>query len=441
MKMAAACSPRPTRIRTTAGAEYGGGGFEHQRTRRSRGGDEGRGDAARRIDDAAPPTSSRAVQAPTTRSGVSGEPATAFVATRLVIPGADRGRRRRRPRWTVGERVDELGAPLAGGGEPAAAAAAVAARGCRRRARRPAGDGGQMGDPSRRRRRGEGISVHAIRFGERAAENPAKLSNVRARHAASSRRELAATRVADRSAAMMLVADERVHLSNRARDHGRNHRPPRGVPHSPLGVERGSARFTWWLTTPRRGLALQSWRLACRRDTFAATSLRWDSGASAAPRRRRPHGGVGRPGAAPLASNTRYHWRVEGIVADGSMETAGHLRTGLLNPGRLSPSAWITGGLEQTLLREGIRRAGRHKNSDALASGIGYFEAELNGVEGGRPPARRRVDRLHEARVLRSFDVGGMLNPGSSNALGVSLGNGWWSAGRRRAPRAAPARG
>ena len=47
---------------------------------------------------------------------------------------------------------------------------------------------------------------------------------------------------------------------------------------SPLGVER-TPRFTWRLHHAARGVALQSWRLRVSADdTFAATSLRWDSG-------------------------------------------------------------------------------------------------------------------------------------------------------------------
>ena len=166
-------------------------------------------------------------------------------------------------------------------------------------------------------------------------------------------------------------------------------------------------------------------------DTFAATSLRWDSGPivgvtppSAV------YGGVGRPGAAPLESNTRYHWRVEGTLADGSTATqTATFRTGLLNPGDWAPSAWITGGLEQTLLRTEFSVPADAKTATLYVSGIGYFEAELNGVKVGDHQLDVGWTDYTKRVYYSSFDVSGMLKPGSSNALGVSLGNGWWSCG------------
>jgi alpha-L-rhamnosidase len=105
---------------------------------------------------------------------------------------------------------------------------------------------------------------------------------------------------------------------------------------------------------------------------------------------------------------------------------------------------WIAAekGISAPLLRKQFEIAGPVKRARAYVAGLGYYELYLNGQKVGDrvlEPAstlydNARLPELHSRVLYATYDVTDRLQAGT-NAVGVILGNGWFSADKKRGMR------
>ncbi|WP_443612987.1 alpha-L-rhamnosidase N-terminal domain-containing protein [Actinomadura madurae] len=150
---------------------------------------------------------------------------------------------------------------------------------------------------------------------------------------------------------------------------------------------------------------------------------------------------------APLASRRRYWWTVR-LWGDGEepgpFASAASFETGLLDPADWE-AVWICGeDVSSPLLRTEFDVPGEVRQARAYVAALGHYELRLNGERVGDrvlDPANTTYDhdpdlydgdgkpaRIPSPRVLYSVhDITGLLRPGT-NATGLMLGHGWYSA-------------
>ena len=172
-----------------------------------------------------------------------------------------------------------------------------------------------------------------------------------------------------------------------------------------------------------RGLRQLAYQLQVSSDGFH--SFLWDSGRAIL-----ASTFVAYNGSVPLSSDVEYNWRVMAWLSDGTSTAfaTSRFRTGLLARADWK-AQWITGGDSNRLLRKTFRLPSFTVATQAtlFIAAIGYGEVVLN----GRPVSEDRLGPWSDfsRRVLyTSYDVAGLLVEGD-NAIGVSLGNGWFSCG------------
>ena len=189
---------------------------------------------------------------------------------------------------------------------------------------------------------------------------------------------------------------------------------------APLGVDVPAPRFSFAVTSsnPRSLKSPLQYQLQVARDsTF--DSLTWDSG-NVASKPIRYNGPT-------LLSNTLYHGRVK--VEGLPFAAASTFHTGLFLRDDWK-GTWITGGDNKTLLRKDFNYSGSNGGRAVLfVAGIGYAEAFVNGLAVSDQKLSAGWSDFSKRVYYATFDVTDLLRPNAPNAIGVSLGNGWFSCG------------
>jgi len=195
--------------------------------------------------------------------------------------------------------------------------------------------------------------------------------------------------------------------------------------HEPLGLD-VPPRFSWKLSPrdqPARGLSPLAYRLTVRH--LQNESVIWDSGKTASATTHL----VAYAGP-PLRSDGRFSWSVISFLNDGSAVESprASFGTALLRADEWK-ATWITGGDAARLLRKEFSVASPPRSHATLfVAGIGYHEVELNGNKVGDGKLDAGWSTFSKRVYFNSFDVTHLLARGV-NAVGVSLGNGWFSCG------------
>jgi alpha-L-rhamnosidase len=199
----------------------------------------------------------------------------------------------------------------------------------------------------------------------------------------------------------------------------------------PLGIDATRPRLSWQLQSSGRGVRQAAYQIlvatsAARLDEGQGDlwdSGRVESGASVAIR----YAGKA------LATGESAYWKVrvwDEAGGESDWSDAGFWEMGLLSADDWH-GEWIarntdTGLHPLPLLCREFELSGKIKRARAYITGLGYFELTLNGQEIGNhelEPGYTRYDR----RVLYlTHDVTEALR-GGRNAIGVSLGNGWYN--------------
>ncbi|MDD4226587.1 MAG: family 78 glycoside hydrolase catalytic domain [Mariniphaga sp.] len=209
----------------------------------------------------------------------------------------------------------------------------------------------------------------------------------------------------------------------------------------PLGLDNPAPRFSWQLHPGAVDFEQSAYqiRVASSAEKLAAGEADcWDSGKVLSSRSLHiPYSGK------PLISGARYFWQV--VLWDGGDKPAPASEPvwwemGLLNEADWQGS-WISAvdhssPVPPTLPAPHFRKVFEVPINLASArlyiSGLGYYEAFLNGEKVGDhvlDPAMTRYDRRIK---YATYDVSGYLTKGD-NALGVMLGNGWYNQHTREA--------
>jgi alpha-L-rhamnosidase len=205
----------------------------------------------------------------------------------------------------------------------------------------------------------------------------------------------------------------------------------------PLGIETSRPRFSWLLDSDERG------QLQTGYQVLVATSLdklqadqgdKWDSGKVSSDNSVEvPYAGR------ELASGERCYWKVR--VWDKNGLPSAYSVPSFFEMGLRKQSEWqgkwiaARKGVSSPIFRRAISIQKPVKRARVYISGLGYYELFINGKKVGDrvlDPASTYYNndqsfKLNTRVLYAIYDVTPYLQAGA-NALGVMLGNGWYSA-------------
>lgn len=208
---------------------------------------------------------------------------------------------------------------------------------------------------------------------------------------------------------------------------------------NPVGVYSHHPLFTWQLQNKSFAGKLQSIQVIVSSSIEGANSENgdiWDSGEIPAGRE---------PGliykGPDLKSSTKYYWRVRYLDSAGNTSpysNASWFETGIAGEEGWK-AKWIRTDrpapikdedfykdIPAPMFRKDFKLTGEVKNARLYISGLGYFEAFLNGKKIGKDVLHPGWTQYAKRVLYSTYDVTRLLNEGE-NTMGVLLGNGWYN--------------
>lgn len=212
----------------------------------------------------------------------------------------------------------------------------------------------------------------------------------------------------------------------------------------PCGLDRPGPRFFWRLSHPERGQAQTAFQLLVSSDRsklLDETGDLWDSGKIIS--EKNVHVAYGGP---PLASFTRYYWRVRwwdqndrvSPFSDFAWFATAALHPtdwqakwiSMDQPEQFRSNAIIILGqnmgeyyqVKAVYLRKEFKTPGQIKSARAYICGLGYYELRINGQKVGDRVLDPAQTDYRQVALYSSYDITNYLQ--SHNAIGVILGNG-----------------
>jgi alpha-L-rhamnosidase len=204
----------------------------------------------------------------------------------------------------------------------------------------------------------------------------------------------------------------------------------------PLGVEAAQPRFGWVLQADERGQmqsACQVLVASTEAKLAADVGDRWDSGKLASDQ----SVNVAYRGS-PLRSGERCYWKVrcwDRADRVSSWSRPAWFEMGLLKPGdwqgkwigmEVNGSSPKPGEAPAPLLRQKFQIAKPIRRARAYVSGIGWSEFYVNGRKVGDRVLDPAISNYDKRVLYVAHDITDRLVQGA-NAVGVTLGNGWYS--------------
>ena len=217
----------------------------------------------------------------------------------------------------------------------------------------------------------------------------------------------------------------------------------------PLGIDEPAPRFSWRIQAADRSMSRTTYRTVARDQHQSAYRLlvsssrasldagvgdKWDSGKVASD----ASNAITYAGT-PLRSREQCWWKVQAWDRDGRQgadSPAATFDMGLLEAGDWEAS-WISAaaGVSSPLLRTETVLEDRPSRARCYVTGLGFYELYINGRRVGDRVLDPATTYYHNdqpvemgSRVLyTAYDVTRHLRAGP-NAVGVMLGNGWYSA-------------
>jgi alpha-L-rhamnosidase len=199
---------------------------------------------------------------------------------------------------------------------------------------------------------------------------------------------------------------------------------------NPIGIDEPAPRLTWTLHSERRGTRQSAYeiRVALHPDSFATPV--WTSGRVASSESvNRPYGGPAlRPG-------RRYHWQVRAWDDRGQASpwsAAAFWETGLMGASQWK-AKWIVPGLPvdttrsnpAPMLRAEFALDGTVASARAYVTAHGLYEMEINGKRVGNDVLSPGWTSYDKRLQYQTYDVTDVVQRGA-NAVGVTLGDGWY---------------
>ncbi|PYP26408.1 MAG: alpha-L-rhamnosidase, partial [Gemmatimonadetes bacterium] len=200
---------------------------------------------------------------------------------------------------------------------------------------------------------------------------------------------------------------------------------------NPVGIDVRAPRLSWKIESSRRGTVQTAYQIrVAQLPSALERHPLWDSGKVASDASiHRVYGGPA------LESGQRYYWQVR-VWDDAGRSSAWsapeYWEMGLLRPSDWSAD-WITPDLREDtsesnpspMLRSEFRVEGNVASARAYVTSLGLYEMELNGRRVGDQLFRPGWTAYDKRLQYQTYDVTALLVPGA-NAVGVTLGDGWY---------------
>ena len=192
----------------------------------------------------------------------------------------------------------------------------------------------------------------------------------------------------------------------------------------PIGLDAPKPRFSWQLTTDKRNEQQTAYELKVE-DGHGKV---WGSGkVTSGQSVQVSYGGL------PLRSGKKYTWQVrvwDNFGATSLWSRAAFFQTGLLDTADWKAS-WIQPGYPEDslraspLFRKQFNAAKKVASATAYVTSHGLYEARINGKKIGDGYLTPGWTSYHNRLQYQTYDVTSLLKEGR-NAIGVTLGSGWY---------------
>lgn len=201
----------------------------------------------------------------------------------------------------------------------------------------------------------------------------------------------------------------------------------------PLGVDVLQPAFSWQLQAPRRNVYQTAYELRVAESPTALSKgrqLLWSSGkVNSSQSVHVPYAGSG------LQSGKRYYWQVR--IWDETGKASPWSSTATWQMALLQPGDWKAAWIEPGIVTDSISRPSPlfrktfHSNkkiqsATAYITARGLYEACINGKRVGDAYLTPGWTSYSKRLQYQQYDVTSLLQQGN-NAIGVTLGTGWYS--------------
>ncbi len=208
---------------------------------------------------------------------------------------------------------------------------------------------------------------------------------------------------------------------------------------NPLGIDNEKPRFSWKIESQKKNQKQTAYEIIVSSKLKTINKNKgdvWNSGKIISSQSTHiPYEGI------KLKSYTRYYWRVRTYDKDGKKSTwsdVNWFETAVL-PSDEWEASWIGDGKElpkrdedfyaddpMPLLRKSFNITKQLRTARLYISGLGYYEAYLNGHRIGNHVLDPGWTSYQERVLYTIYDITDYLSEGS-NMAGIMLGNGWYN--------------
>lgn len=193
---------------------------------------------------------------------------------------------------------------------------------------------------------------------------------------------------------------------------------------NPIGIGNKIPRFTWVVSSDKRNLVQIAYQIIVNKGESEV----WNSG-----KVNTDQSVFIKYDGISLQSNTKYTWKVKVWTSDNqesNWSAIQSFQTSLLNKSDWK-AKWILPGFDESIdrpspiFRKEFNTAKKILNATAYITAHGLYEAKLNGSKIGDAFLTPGWTSYKNRLQFQSYDVTNLLLKGN-NAIGVTLGNGWY---------------
>lgn len=197
---------------------------------------------------------------------------------------------------------------------------------------------------------------------------------------------------------------------------------------NPLGIDVAQPRFNWVLESSQRGQMQSAYQILVASSEEKLNDNigdKWDSGKVTSDK----SVNISYEGSA-LTSGEKCYWKVR--CWDKDDKASAYSKPASFEMGLLNQSDWegkwigADVSISAPLLRKEFEITKKVKRARAYISGLGWYELYINGKKVGDHVLDPATTDYAKRILYATYDVTDMLKEGS-NAVGVMLGNGWYS--------------
>lgn len=198
---------------------------------------------------------------------------------------------------------------------------------------------------------------------------------------------------------------------------------------NPTGIGVAQPRFGWQLQSDKRSVLQTAYEVRVGSSPGQTKDLVWSSGKTASD----SSVWVAYKGR-PLQSGKKYYWQVKVWDNQGNASAwsaPAHFQMALLLPSDWN-ARWITPGYNEDsvlrpspLFRKEFRSAKKLQSATAYITAHGMYEAQINGKRVGDACLAPGWTSYNKRLPYQLYDVTHLVQTGN-NAIGVTLGSGWY---------------